>query len=332
MFSQILQNANAVDAGIAIGGQINLSRKFIGGDNPIFREAYAAVTKMAGGPDRICKTELLNLWKDECLTFAAKCLVTLWWGRPNFRVTSRVYSSGNLRKMETAEFEGSFKALTDELDLSKFKEGLNALSAKLSREGESHLNGIDISFYTKFFHFWFASHPPKSCPRYLPVIADKIMREAVFAEMMDRGEDVNLVFDSNDAYLRSSSYVAFADKFNKYADEFGVEPFLLEDKLFNFSRRLGDMYVAAYNRRLSFSDRITVRYDETECTASVVNEKSKAYLFEGQKARLLAEAESMRCDNGGNIDTEEICSRLHCSRFELLSFMKELRDKKIILA
>ena len=61
------------------------------------------------------------------------------------------------------------------------------------------MESIGTSFFTKFFHFYFKAYPLKSNPHYLPVIADDIMRSAVFAEMLDRGESVESVFNTKDA-------------------------------------------------------------------------------------------------------------------------------------
>lgn len=328
MFSQILQNETPANAWIAISGQISLSQNQLGGNNPIFREALYAVDNPIRGHQRLRKTDVLELWGNDNLSFAAKCLITLWWGHPNHLTAARAYSEANFAKLASAELEEAFTGLTAETDLTNFKTGLDLLSVKFSRGGEYHLDCIDISFYSKFFHFWFASHPPVSCPQYLPVIADDIIRKAVYAEMMDRGEDVNLVFYQRNASIKS--YVAFADKFNEYAGYCHIEPFLLEDKLFGSARGLGDIYVSAYNRRLCLPDWIAGRYNEQVSTAIVFNNlKGETYLFEGPTARLWSEL--LEYGYGESFNIDGICDHLQCSRFDLLSFMKELRDKKIII-
>ena len=248
MFDSIVGNNDAgiEDKFVALKGQIQISERFIG-DTAALREAKSAVLKY-GRPDySLSKTALLEIWKDGDVSFVAKCLATIWWGRPDHRVSSRVYSVSNLGILSRRQIEEEFNSLSEEKDASVFKARLELLYSRFLRGGDFHLNGVGVSFFTKFFYFFFASHPPKSIPDYLPVIADDVMRSAVFAEMIDRGEDVNSVFYTRDASLRS--YIGYVDKFNTIAEDCQVSSFVLEDIVFNRSRGIGNVYVAAYNGR-----------------------------------------------------------------------------------
>lgn len=332
MFSNLIENLeNPVLANepVPLKGQINTCLRLLGEDNPIVHEARQAVAKHGQPEDRLNKQGLLDIWKDTSLSFATKCLITLWWGHPNYRVAAKVYSNGNLNKLSEGSLEKAFNKLRDEKDFHTFKTGLEILYRDLSYGGEFHLNGIGVSFFTKFFHFYFASHSPRSNPTYLPVIADDIMRMAVFSEMIDRGEDVNEIFYCCDASLRS--YTDYADKFNAYASDFrNITPFILEDILFNRTKGLGSTYVSAYNSRLSLPHWIAGRFNLKEQVAIVFNNlKGETYLFEGPTALLWNEL--LNYDYGKPFNAASLYTAMGCSLYDLNSFFKELLDQKIIV-
>ena len=329
MFSQVLQNvADANEnAPVAITGQINASSRSLGANNPVQVEAQAAVASKAAEAGRLRKSELLDIWKDDSISFAARCLVTLWWGHPSHFHFSEVYSKSNIAVLSSPKVENEFRALSEQKDFAIFKTDLESLYSKF-RNGEYALNEISVSFFTKFFHFWFASHPVKSNPGYLPVIADDIMRCAVFAEMMDRGENVEEVFYTRDASLRS--YVAFADKFNAYAQESGISAFDLEDRLFNESRGLGSLYVSAYNHRLCLPPWIAGRYNEAESVAIIFNNiKGESCLFEDASAQLIGAL--LQYDYLQPFDIAALSRILDCPSECFMPFLKQLKDEYIIV-
>ncbi len=328
MIEYIIRNASETDVEIPILGQIAISKRTLGESSPLIGDAIGSIQEEIGRCDCLSKTILLNLWGDDTLSFAAKCLATLWWGHPNHLVASDAYSFANFSKLEENKIEKCFEGLSQEPDIRLFKDGLEQLYRKFCRGGEYHLEGIGASFFTKFFHFWFASHPAKSCPEYLPVVADDILRKGVFAEMMDRGENPADLFNTSDASL--ISYVRFVDKFNSYANDFQIEPFELEDIVFNRSRGIGDIYLSAFNRHLSLPHWVAGRYNDKECIAIVFNNlKGETYLFENATAKLWEKL--LEYDYCQGIDTDVLCCLLHCTRFELLSFMKELLDGGVII-
>lgn len=328
MFSNIIEKPIIVNNPVLLKGQVTLCLRLLGDNNPYVIEAQQAVVKYGQTNGRLNKSELLEIWKDIDFSFASKCLVTLWWGHPNYRVAARAYSQDNLDKLSAGSIENAFKSLRDEEDFPTFKSGLEILYRGFSLGGEFHLNGIGVSFFTKFFHFYFASHLPKSNPKYLPVIADEIMRDAVFAEMVDLEEDVNIVFDSRDASLRS--YTRFADKFNDYAKNLNISPFILEDDIFNRSKGIGRAYVSSYNRRIYLPHWIAGRFNADEQIAIVFNNLlGETYLFDEATACLWKEL--LTYDYGQGFRVDEICANLECKRFDLLCFIKELIDKKILV-
>ena len=315
------------DRGIPVGGQITISERLLGG-NGILKEARDAFAKYGQQDYTLCKSGLLSVWKDAAVSFAAKCLITIWWGHPDHRLASIVYSEANLRKLDSRKVEKEFNALAEEANVVVFKNGLETLYSKFLRGEEYYLKGIGVSFFTKFFHFFFASHPPKSAPEYLPVIADDILRCAVFAEMIDRGDNIDSVFHSKDASLRN--YVGFADKFNQYAREYQIPPFTLEDIVFNNSKGIGKAYVSGYNGRIKLPHWIAGSYNEKSQASIVFNNlMGETYLFEGPTAILWNEILKYKYEQGFWID--EICQRCGCGRYDLLSFFKELIGERILI-
>lgn len=124
--------------------------------------------------------------------------------------------------------------------------------------------------------------------------------------------------------------MAFTNKFNEYSKSCGVEPFVLEDILFNNSKGIGNAYLSGYNRRLCLPHWIAGQYNSEEQISIVFNNlMGETYLFENSTASLWSEL--LKYDYCEGFDIETICSQFHCSRFEILSFMKELVEKIIII-
>lgn len=327
MFEQlILTHPDFINAPVSIQGQITACSHRLGDNNSVILEAKAALSRYGKPNAIITKTDLLGIWKDDSISFAARCLITIWWGGPNYQVMGKIYSESNIEKLNNPLLEKAYCSLYKENDFAVFKTGLEELFSK-SRNGVFHLDGIGVSFFTKFFHFYFASHPPKSNTKYLPVIADDIMRMAVFAEMIDKGEDVAEVFYTRDASLRT--YIGYADRFNAFAIEQNLSPFILEDIIFNYSKGIGRAYLAGYNGRFYLPHWIAGRYNADEQIAIVFNNlMAETYLFEGPTAQLWDEL--LKTEYEERIETTILCERVKCSRYDLYSFFKELIDKRII--
>ena len=327
MFSEIIGEPALNSNSIALQGQIRISQRLLGKNDSTISTALSAVVRYGEPGYRLGKSGLLNIWKDSTVPFASKCLSTLWWGHPDFRQANKVYSRSNIDSLNTSCLEDSLNSLQAEKDFQEFKRGLENLYRRLNKGGNLHMESIGTSFFTKFFHFYFKAYPLKSNPHYLPVIADDIMRSAVFAEMLDRGEGVESVFNTIDATLRT--YVGYTDKFNNYASELGIDPFILEDVLFNRSKGIGKAYVNGFNGRTHLPHWIAGSYNEKSQAAIVFNNLTgETYLFEGPTASLWNELLKYDYEQGFRID--EICQKCGCGRFDLLSFFKDLIDKRIL--
>ena len=99
MFSNIIEKPIIVNNPVLLKGQVTLCLRLLGDNNPYVIEAQQAVVKYGQTNGRLNKSELLEIWKDIDFSFASKCLVTLWWGHPNYRVAARAYSQDNLDKL-----------------------------------------------------------------------------------------------------------------------------------------------------------------------------------------------------------------------------------------
>ena len=328
MFVELLQGINLklIDAPVHIEGQIAVSFSFSNGDT-LVKEASDAAQRFGTQKGYLKKTELLSLWRCKDISFGAKCLVTLWWGKPSHLLYRRVYSSANMARLQVASLESAFDNVRRTDSELAFKEKLDALFKGLSRGGIYHLDGVDVTFFTKFIHFYFAANPPEFNQGYLPVIADEIMRSAIFAEMWDRKEDLSPVFKSDATII---SYTAYTDKVNEYATEYGVSPFVFEDVVFNKAKSIGKTYVGGYNMRYSLPHWIAGRYNEKEQMAIVFNNlKGETYLFEGPTASLWREFLKYDYEEGFRVD--ELCANLGCTRFDLMLFMNELTRELVLV-
>lgn len=332
MFNELIDrlSGNLVNAPVRISDQIEITKRLCPDSRFVNQTASLILCgKYCSRDEEITKTELLSLWKASDVPFASKCLVTIWWGKPKHTNYKKVYSLPNFLKLQDPDFETKFTRLRDEKSPQSFRTGLECLySQVVSRDSDYHLDGLGASFITKLFHFYFSANPIKSIPRYLPVIADNVMRKAIFAEMLDRGDDVNEVF-KHDASLRS--YIKYSDRFNAYAENYGsVSPFELEDIVFNGSKGLGQMYVSGYNKQLCLPHWIAGRFNEQEEIAIVFNNlKGETYLFEGPTARLWGEL--LKYDYEEGFRVEDLCVTFGCGMFDIYAFMAELVEKTIVI-
>ena len=246
------------DSPVCIAGQAR-SSKTIAGNHAIINEAESCIESFCSIHGILRKTELLEIWKDDAVSLSAKMLITLWWGHPNYQVLKKVYSSANLNNLSELEKRilEELTSASSEEDSEKCKIKIVAIYNKFLRGGDYHLDGIAEAFFTKFLHFWFASHPLVSLPNYLPVIADKWMKMAVCAEMIDMEDlrrrelfKVDFNYPTPIVFRRNTgqAYVTFLDFYNDRCENLrdtfpAVTPFILEDVLFNYAGRMAQTKV-----------------------------------------------------------------------------------------
>jgi len=93
MFEEIVrQNPKNPNGRVNIAAEVRKTEQRIGA-NPVVMESIRVVAPFNGS---IRKTELLDIWRKTDVSFAAKCLITLWWGHPNYNHTNDVYSTNTI--------------------------------------------------------------------------------------------------------------------------------------------------------------------------------------------------------------------------------------------
>lgn len=349
MFRDLLNNWGSIfiDSSILISGQVRVANGYIGHQN-VFQEAQRSVELFLNRDGRLRKSELLSIWQNETTSFAAKCLITLWWGHPSRFVYDRVYSTDNMDILSNPDLEAAFLSVTNAQTLQEAFDNLKALYNNFERNGEFSLDGVDVSFFTKFFHFYFVSHPIAAMPDYLPVIADSHMIDAVYAEMVDNDEEERChlfrtrVGNKPCASFRThngstaDSYIGFANYYNAKVDilkqEFpDITPFLLEDILFTRAEKLSTLYIGADSNGLFLPPWIAGRYNEPEQVAIIFNNLiGQSFLFEGVSARLVGKI--LEYDYYDPIRVRELAFDFGCTLGDIAQFFVELSDNKIIVA
>lgn len=335
------------DRPVNVSSQISIADRYIGRHN-VFLEAQRSIEHFLTRDGRLSKSELLSLWKNENISFAAKCLITLWWGHPSRFVYDSVYSIANLDQLSNPGIEAAFLSVSASTIQDEAYSSLRNLYINFEDGGGFYLNGIGISFYTKFFHFFFASHPITAIPDYLPVIADSHMIDAVYAEMVDNDEEErHHIFRTrvgNKPYASfrthngstADSYIGFANYYNAKVNTLKQEfpeltPFLLEDIIFNKAGRLSTLYIGADSNGIFLPPWIAGRYNEPEQVAIVFNNLiGQSFLFEGVSAKLVGKL--LEYDYYEPIRVRELVLDFGCTLGDIIQFFVELSDNKIIVA
>lgn len=189
---------------------------------------------------------LLELWRTEEVAFTTKCLATFWWGNLA-RGVATAYSPENINRLQA--FSGSLLLeLETAQNASSFDVAISMITnifRSFEAGGAYKLEQVNVSFFTKIFEFYFASHPIASNPGFLPIICDDWLRQGVFVEMGDSGaNDLRDVIYKSPASLRqhnysyAESYIAFISYFNQRVTELQIEfpeltPFILEGYVFS---------------------------------------------------------------------------------------------------
>ncbi|WP_304142252.1 hypothetical protein [Mesoflavibacter zeaxanthinifaciens] len=228
--------------------------------------------------DRI---RLVDIWKSETFSFSSKIIVTFWWGGLSHNNQAPLfYKSDNLNSLKlTSEIlEQYFKNINtsktkDEL-VAQLKDIYQALKFK-NKKIDNHvikISGINTSFFTKLFQFYFYTNPSEISNRFLPIIADKWSRIAVLADMMNNGYNYSSVFNIRnnknelDVSFKHANtvkeydvYILFLDYYNQRVENIkminrycNLDAFTLEEYIFGEGRKMYD----TNNPRRIFTDSI----------------------------------------------------------------------------
>lgn len=167
--------------------------------------------------------DLLNIWRNYDVPFTTKCLATFWWGNLSHQIAT-AYSYNNMERLGaiSGELLHHLELTSSEASFDTAIDRLRTIFMSFEPGGQFKLDRVDVSFFTKIFEFYFASHPLESNPEFLPIICDMWLRKGVFVEMDERGEDYlkNCTFrnatsltSSNSSYVES--YITFCIYFNQ---------------------------------------------------------------------------------------------------------------------
>ncbi len=203
-----------------IGGQALAATAFY--QHPIIDEAVEISQQMNGLIDRI---GLLEVWNNHANSMGAKIVLTNWWGGISHFNRPRFYTGRNFELLSGLHID-LFSGLNDDP---------KSLVTRFLQNGDLQLDGVGISFFTKYFQF--ASQSRNLQPF---IIADKWTLLAVKADHISRELDVDwLNVDIGNRIVRFSelnaaTYLLFNDYFVSRALELGVSPFYLEERVFGW--------------------------------------------------------------------------------------------------
>lgn len=212
---------------------------------------------------------LVDIWKSETFLFSSKIIITFWWGGLSHNNQAPLfYRDDNLNglKLTSEILEQYFKNINTSKTKDEFVAQLRKIYQALkfkNKKIENHvikINGINTSFFTKLFQFYFYTNPSKIGKNFLPIIADKWSKIAVLTDMMNNGYDYSSVF-----YIRNNKneldvsfkhantdkeydvYMLFLDYYNqrvenmKMIDRYcNLDAFTLEEYIFGEGRKMYD--------------------------------------------------------------------------------------------
>lgn len=167
--------------------------------------------------------DLLDIWRDYDVQFTTKCLATFWWGNLSHQIAT-AYSYNNMERLGaiSGELLHHLELTSSEASFDTAIDRLRTIFMSFEPGGQFKLERVDVSFFTKIFEFYFASHPLESNPEFLPIICDKWLRKGLYVEMTDRGDlnHRNLLYSTPSSLRKHSgsyadSYLDFCNSFNQ---------------------------------------------------------------------------------------------------------------------
>ena len=310
----------------------------ISGHHPVIQNAYITLEQRGCNLHHFTSDILVGIWASDEVEITTKVLSTLWWGNVNYLVCNRVYSRANVDLLERIApmLENRLLELSNEPNVDLFKSRLLSLFNDLCT-GELHLDGVSVSFFTKFFFFWFRSHPVVSIPGFLPVICDRWLAKAVYADMVvqrdcarvevfkKKGEEVSLRGNF------SESYWTFCDYFNNRARQLNISPVDLERILFSdVSRGIMDEVILEETESFFLPAWVAGRSDGDSKVAILFNNLTgQNYLFEKESATVigkLLDYEYWAC-----IRLADVAELTELPKEDIMDFFKELQEEYLVM-
>jgi hypothetical protein len=246
---------NYKQQGFNINPFINRAQN-LAGNHPVIINTIHSLNVLGIELHSFTRNHLMHLYEEENLPFYVKIVVTFWWGGLNHAYQApRFYSQDNLDRIQnfSEDLNLRLKELKEEEDTENFVQlfGKFYNDFKLN-EGPFNMAGINTSFFTKIFQFFFCVNPPASNSQFTPIIADKWSKIAVLCDMIDQGFNWQEVFNipgkiqngpgfvGNNAQ-EYESYWSFVVHFNDRVHQLGQQEIFisacqLEGLLFGWGR------------------------------------------------------------------------------------------------
>jgi|688.fasta_scaffold543463_1 hypothetical protein len=219
-FESVLSLNTTEQGSFKIQGQIEAARLHI--QHPIINEAVEIVSQLDGFIDR---RKLIEIWSTD-YSIGAKIVVTNWWGGISHFNRPRFYSDENMKTLNSLSSD-VLKGLNDD--------NPEELISRFLPRGDLYLQGIGVSFFTKYFQF--STQASNSAPF---IIADKWTLIAVMADAISQKVKVPWLFVNTRnrtvsfSTVDASSYLEFNAYFVNRAKKLEVSPFFLEEKVFGW--------------------------------------------------------------------------------------------------
>lgn len=194
------------------------------------------------------RIDLLGIWKNNEISLSSKILFTFWWGGISHQFQAPLfYTKPNIKKLLDME-EGLHSTLKNIEGTNFNVESFRAIYDNFKNpNGLYKLNGINSSFFTKIFEFYFQANLEGE-NAFEPIIADKWTKIAVLADMIDTNFDWERVFErpkksklkivqfAGGIELEFDKYMIFNNYVKNRSIELKIPVFELEELMFGKGR------------------------------------------------------------------------------------------------
>lgn len=148
------------------------------------------------------RNHLVEIYQNEKIPLNQKILITFWWGGISHQFQApKFYTEENLKKLDTIykKLEGDLNYILKSKNIDSYHNKLRDTYYNLKlNNGNYKLSGINTSFFTKIFQFYFQAFGQNSelVQNHFPIIADKWSKKAVLADIINTNA-VNNIFQNN---------------------------------------------------------------------------------------------------------------------------------------
>lgn len=189
----------------------------LAGDHPLITNIKEEL-KSVNTTDR---NFLLNIYNNNEISFSTKILLTFWWGGLSHQFQAPLfYQKDNLDRIQhfSKSLESDLRNSINS-DEQKFKKSLGSIFNLLCN-GDYKMNGINLSYFTKIFQFFFYEAYKDGQIKVLPIIADKWSMRAGFAMMLEDGLGYDAIYKDPKIKSVKNIEINFSGSNNKAFDSY----------------------------------------------------------------------------------------------------------------